>query len=193
MKKIYHIAVKRSGHIWVGQMIKSWLKSDMKYHDLENRPVAKSIEKSDGVVVLQLRDFLNWYSSYFVHRGGKVNIKIVKRYEELMQVFYSPEDQVIRIMYDDFVQSLEYRKNICQQLEGRYNEIKLDSVRNSGGGSSFDGIKYNGNAQKMNVLKRYKQVDPLIYKKVFHRFPLIQKLYVENCSDSDKLKLSTQI
>jgi len=189
---IYHIATKRSGHTWVGRMIKSWL-PDAKYHDLENAPPARAVTPvNDGFMVFQLRDFLNWFASYYTHQNKHNGYKIVKHYQNMMQVFYHPNrlsDNTVRVYYDDFFCQKSYRESICNQLGGIYTERELDGVKNNGNGSSFDGMSYDGNAQEMDVLYRYQQVDPKIFTRIFTRFPIIYQMYKKTCTDPEKLRL----
>ena len=63
------------------------------------------------------------------------------------------------IIYDKWFQDINYRKQISEKLGLEFSDEGLQTVVSIGGGSSFDGIKYNGNAQEMDVLSRYKQVD----------------------------------
>jgi hypothetical protein len=65
---------------------------------------------------------------------------------------------VILINYDEFFVSRKYRQCICASLNGEYNEKKLNEVKGTGQGSSFDGLEYNGRGQEMWTLDRYKQV-----------------------------------
>lgn len=66
-------------------------------------------------------------------------------------------DGFIKIYYDDFFISQEYRKNICDQIGGVYNEDVLNIVTPEGRYSSFDKDKFQNNAQNMNVLERWKE------------------------------------
>ena len=68
-------------------------------------------------------------------------------------------DGFIKIYYDDFFMYQEYRKNICEQLNGEYNENFLNVVTREGNFSSFDKDKYQNNAQNMDVLHRWRNLD----------------------------------
>lgn len=64
------------------------------------------------------------------------------------------------IYYNDFFSDETYRRNICQQLGGTYNEEKLEKVTPQGGFSTFDKDEYQNNAQDMQeVLNRYNKWD----------------------------------
>jgi hypothetical protein len=63
------------------------------------------------------------------------------------------------ILFDKWFQSREYRDHVAQTI-GFVNEDKgLDDVTFYGWGSSFDKQNFDGRAQAMKVLERYKQVE----------------------------------
>jgi len=68
--------------------------------------------------------------------------------------------QFVKIYYNDFFKSNEYRKSICENLGGVYNESELNYVTKGGGYSTFDKDKFQGSGQQMNVLERYKEWKP---------------------------------
>jgi len=68
--------------------------------------------------------------------------------------------QFVKIYYDDFFMSQEYRKEICNKVRGSYNEKKLNYVTKAGEYSSFDRDLYDGKAQRMDVLRRWKNWKP---------------------------------
>lgn len=163
---IYHIAPKRSGHALVGNMIKSW--NIKNYHDFENVNPA-SFGKRDGLIVLQVRDMLNWYASYWKQQKG---IRMVKVYLQIAREFFGKTDhlrdhKVFRVYYDHFVSNIDERKKLCHDLGGVYSDNMFSRVTDNGGGSSFSGVEKDGTAQSMNVLTRYMQVPKEIYKELF--------------------------
>ena len=56
----------------------------------------------------------------------------------------------------DFFSNSSYRQNICKELDGKYSEKELNVVTSQGGYSSFDSDIFQGRAQEMKVLERYK-------------------------------------
>lgn len=63
--------------------------------------------------------------------------------------------------------SREYRRQIAEALGLKFSDAALNRVSLNGCGSSFDSQRYDGNAQQMKVLERYKTVeDNPLYKKV---------------------------
>ena len=73
MKKlqgINHIVTKRSGSVWVGNMIQSWC-PNVSFTKFENvYPITFHNAAQSGVCVLQTRDLLNWYASYITVKKG---------------------------------------------------------------------------------------------------------------------------
>jgi hypothetical protein len=179
MREIYHIAPKRSGHVWIGNMIKSWCPKDI-YHDRENQKLDRFTCPPNSVIVIQTRDLLNWYASYLT-TAKRINGGIIQRWFQITKAFYDPaifkDHTVVRIMYDKFFQDEEYRKKICKRLGGKYNEDNLNKVPYKGGGSSFDGIKQDGNGQSMQTLYRYKQIKKSYFIQFFKKYPEIFKFY----------------
>lgn len=182
MTHIAHIAPSRSGHFFIQNMIRSWLVGVPIYNaeDLVPRKLWKAPLKNNTIVVLQIRDLLNWYSSTVqANVNGRCTLsEDVLRYHFTIKTkiwwrtakeFYGLTDylsafQVLRVDYDEFVKSPQIRKNICRELGGQYNEDRLNEIHKAGGGSSFDRFKYNNSGSVMNVLNRYQQISSEYYK-----------------------------
>jgi len=62
------------------------------------------------------------------------------------------------IYYNAWHSSQEYRRRISAQLGLRFSDKGLNWVSDEGGGSSFDGLQFNGKGSEMNVLNRYAQL-----------------------------------
>lgn len=62
------------------------------------------------------------------------------------------------IIYDKWFIDINYRKKISKELGIKFNDINLNKVATTGGGSTFDKMEFDGKAQEMNVLFRYKQM-----------------------------------
>ena len=78
--------------------------------------------------------------------------------EHARQVLYQSEsDQDIYfINFNEWFQSHDYRRKICSDLGLVHTDAGVNQVMNFGNGSSFDREKFNGSAQEMSVLTRYK-------------------------------------
>lgn len=166
--KITILTLGRSGQSIMNEVLKSWgLEPPRIIGNTHPKDVPNDIE---GTKVILIRDFRNWMASAIVARvdaypkGGKVywksmirNIGVYKALlEEIENREYYKADVVIS--YDKFFASEEYRRQICDDLGGVYTEEKLDFVPGTGGGSSFDKLRMQGEGSKMNVLSRHEQV-----------------------------------
>ena len=175
MAVIYHISPKRAGHAFVGNMVKSW--TGCEYHDNEGLLPCRALwVPKDAVILLQTRDLFNWWASYTKHKQGLNSTPkngVFRKWLHITREFYGVTNylkdyKVIRILYDSFASSRAYRKDICGMLDGDYNEDYLNIVPYNGGGSSFDGLKFNGMAHKMDILKRYHQVPASCFNSIRH-------------------------
>ena len=74
----------------------------------------------------------------------------------------------ICINYNKWFDDLEYRKRLCIGMNIRFTDAGINSVPQSGDGSSFDGVSYDGRGSEMKVLDRYHYLrDNDFYKKLF--------------------------
>lgn len=106
---------------------------------------------------------------------------------------YIPE--FTRVYYDDFFQSREYRKRICSEIGGQYNETHLNIVTRMGKYSTFDEDKFQGRAQQMKVLYRYNEWIPQNshYLNVLKEHEALE-FYIENFElNEDKRKFIDSI
>ena len=62
------------------------------------------------------------------------------------------------IVFDKWFMNIEYRKKISSDLGLEFNDINKNNVALAGGGSSFDKMNFDGNAEDMNVLYRYQEM-----------------------------------
>jgi hypothetical protein len=98
---------------------------------------------------------------------------------------------VVKVMYDDFVYSQEYRKHICEQVNGTYNESMLNIVPEAGNYSTFDGDAYQNRGSKMKVLERYKKwerIDSHLLILSFLKDSEALKFYIDNFELNDDKK-----
>ena len=67
---------------------------------------------------------------------------------------YLSNERVL-ISYSDWVTDWSYRRRIARKLGLVFTDAGFESVAKCAGGSSFDGTKYDGRADQMNVLQRW--------------------------------------
>jgi len=62
------------------------------------------------------------------------------------------------IYYNAWYSSEEYRRRISAQLRLTFSDNGLNRVSDEGGGSSFDGLEFDGKGSQMSVLSRHAQL-----------------------------------
>lgn len=68
-------------------------------------------------------------------------------------------DNKVTISFDAWFASIEYRKIVSSKLGFKHRDSEVARVPGLGGGSSFDGVSYDGEGARMQVLKRAEQLD----------------------------------
>ena len=68
---------------------------------------------------------------------------------------YLPHERVL-IRYNDWATDPAYRRRIARALGVDFTDAGLESVPECAGGSSFDGTAYDGEAEQMETLQRWK-------------------------------------
>jgi hypothetical protein len=137
-----------------------------------DKPVSKIIGECgpcediiDPIIVVMLRDWKNYVASQIKHRdkdknnkneglsiGSRVKTDIFKEYAD----YFLDESLYYPILFDAWFSNKEYRIKICEDLGLHFTDIGKQSVSGFGGGSSFDLKEFDGKAEKMDVLNRYK-------------------------------------
>ena len=75
----------------------------------------------------------------------------------------------ICINYNQWFVDIEYRQQIANKLQMEFSDAGLSMVSGLGGGSSFDGKQFDGQATSMNVLNRWQKFcDNPQYKQFFN-------------------------
>lgn len=181
----------RSGHHFVINMIRSWV--DVEVVKSENRSTVYKYERgkrflvntAGAIKVIQTRDYLNWLASWLLYciQRGVADDEI----DRLIGMWLNHSEEYFKggnvpLLYDRFVKDQDYRKSICTQVGGIYNEEQLNTVPRAGKGSSFNGGDFDGRGSEMSVNDRWTwfQVDGQEYKKYIYRNADALKHYVDN-------------
>lgn len=129
--------------------------------------------------LLILRDFWNWMASrskQFLNRGVEDPQRLLRHlaHETTLWKQYAREfegdtqlierDGFVTVKYNEFVASPEAREKLLTTLGLPVRTLSIDYVPDLGLGSSFDGTAYSGQAQKMDVVGRWKYLaqEPLL-------------------------------
>ena len=187
MKNILLFATVRSGHNFIRQQIESWdVRNEFiigNFEDVQHPDFGKMKNQIVGhaktgpgklfdysletIKIIVVRDLLNWWASY-VKWISKDGLPSQEKVDLAFKIWTSLTVEVenphfIPVYYDTFKVFKEYRQDICHQIEGTYNEDRLDAVSPQGEGSSFDKMVLDGHAGSMQTDLRYLQLPNDLY------------------------------
>lgn len=119
----------------------------------------------DSRILLKvMRNPYNQYASVLNWRYNKI-LGRVKTFRDTWiamakanEVNYGIAPRLVK--FDDWFSDINYRKDLSKYIGAEFTDKRLNTVmkigHNRSWGSSFDGMKQNGKAQKMNIDKRWK-------------------------------------
>ena len=111
--------------------------------------------------ILIIRSPLNWAASHVHARTKESSINYseinLNQYKEYLNAM--TDDKYYTIIYDNWFQFSKYRRKVEKDLFLIESDKWLEKLSNYGGGSSFDGVDFNGKAQQMKVLERWKDYE----------------------------------
>lgn len=138
--------------------------------------------------VLVLRDPLNLVASRVRHfRNTEVSIFVKPNayyaYIAWCKAVMSgslPVHPCTVVNYNRWFLDRDYRRSLAEELNIPFSDRGIEQVAEAGGGSSFDGQKFEGHAQKMDVLNRYQAMkDDQIFQATVLEFAADFKLITE--------------
>ena len=109
----------------------------------------KEIFPIKGKRIVIIREPKNWIASRL-----KININLQRRRINIWK--NHARSNLFKIIFDEWFVDKEYRKYICKELGLTFTDKGLNDVFWHGQ-SSFDKHKFNGAAQRMKVLERWKE------------------------------------
>lgn len=105
------------------------------------------------------RDIYNWMASY-INSPGHENSEIDFHIDLWKQyIDASLDGKVNHVSYNRWIKDVEYRKQISHHFGLNFSDRFLGHVSRYGGGSSFDKYDFQGKAQTMDVLNRWKLME----------------------------------
>lgn len=127
--------------------------------EFDNKDILGKIDNDVNVIVL--RDYLNCAASWY-KQHGEFPPHIARFWwhramEILGKTNYIPNKYFIN--YNKWFTNTEYRQQICKDLNLYFTDFAINTVVHYGQGSSFDKRKFDGKAQNMNVIQRYKMYE----------------------------------
>lgn len=128
-----------------------------KKHDLY---IGKSSTRYDLII---LRDPFNLMASRIKNNylnvrnpnGNPTQLWIEYAREFLGETNYLQNNKIC-CNYNRWFSDIEYRKEFASKLGLEFTDRGINQVKTEGGGSSFDGEKFDGKATQMDVINRYK-------------------------------------
>lgn len=140
------------------------------WESLHDQYVGESKTRTDVVI---LRDPFNLFASRLRSSYSGVTpgtaVRIWKQHAKQVlgqrKLFTQPH---VAVLYNRWVTDESYRRDLAEQLGLRFSDAGLRRVAATGGGSSFDGLRFDGQAQRMSVLDRWQHyIDDPAYCEMF--------------------------
>lgn len=130
------------------------------YEQRHDEWVGPSEERID---LLLLRDPFNLFASRFNRRGYAVKVAAALRiWKQHARQFLGDINRLtqrpVLVSYDHWFCDREYRRRLAADLGLPGSDAGLQRVATCFGGSSFDGLDYDGRAQQMPVLTRWQRL-----------------------------------
>lgn len=135
----------------------------------ENRDISKSnsflaeygitADRQDEVLIL--RDYRNNAASLSRRESLLSKNEFRRLWRLYAEEFSGKTDYLgdaVAWSFNQWFVDVEYRKNLAAQLGLEFTDAGLNEVSPAADGSSFDSTAFQGNAQAMRVLERYKDV-----------------------------------
>lgn len=124
----------------------------------------ENVEKY-GIMIL--RDPFNWAASLGQDKNRAKNIdNFINLWIEVAEKFFinTPNENYFPLKYNQFIKDKEYRRQLSEFLNEDFLDRSIHRV--SSKGSSFNGNKYDGKAQHMDVENRWRNMPEWILYKV---------------------------
>ncbi len=124
-----------------------------KHHQLRFDDYFKCHQDKIFTIILA-RDPYNWWAS--LNKGGYRDHKTEEQYRRLWKehakLALNPQPWVVGIEFNSWFVSKEYRAKIACDLGLKFSDKNLNHMGNQ---SSFDALRYVGQAQQMQVFRRF--------------------------------------
>lgn len=138
-----------------------------------DKNITPFIESNSTLNIFIIREFLNWLASTYVlvsklpgHQPGsglwyQTIEKRIAQWSDTARVgmllSQDPPQDTVCVYYDTWMSDGDYRGRLLETFGVLNGDTSLPRVKNYGGGSSFDGMKYKNAPEKMNTISRWEQ------------------------------------
>ena len=126
------------------------------YYEDKDEIFGNIVNEYNVISLRRLPDFLaSWYAQKRCIPSHIIPHYKSRLLEILGQTNYIPQKYFIN--YNKWFTDIDYRKQICKDLDLIFTDYSINDVSFFGGGSSFDGLSMNNCASKMKVNERWKR------------------------------------
>jgi hypothetical protein len=141
---------------------------------LNTHPWLCGIEAASTQVLLLLRDPFNWLASVYAKASASLDADgALAAWGEYAREYSRDSGklpQAIPISYNRWLSDRDYRGGIASQLALCGDDRYFRVVTPHAGGSSFDGMRFNGNAARMRLTDRWQHyADDRTYRRALAR------------------------
>lgn len=143
---------------------------DLNIGNYEKRLKRFGFGSSGGTItILVVRDFYNLFASRLKYSHLKRYSPIGWASREAINMWksHANHNKNIIINFNYWFSDINYRKKIADKLDIDFTDAGVNDVKNFGLGSSFDQLNYDGKANQMKILERYKEFDNCIKNKMY--------------------------
>jgi len=137
------------------------------FENPDNLLVDTKREVSEKYAIIILRDPYNWLTSLSTDKKRQKNIdNFIQLWKETAEKFFihKPNENYYPVNYNRFISDKEYRRKLSFYMNENFSDKGMNRV--SSKGSSFDGNKFDGNAQNMPTKDRWKNMPDWLIKKI---------------------------
>ena len=164
--------------------------TEMKVYSFEGRKVDFTNGDQNILIVREPR---NWLASVM---KNKYKPKYHSYIDDLINIYEFNLSHAHRygyeiLVYDRWFADENYRRNMFSKffLQTPLKDVATNKISSWGGGSSFSGKEYQGAAQKMNVLKRDKELKKsplkyLLFRWKSRKMRRLESLYAQYCLET---------
>lgn len=151
-------------------------KNFAKKHDLY---LGKTEQRYDVIIIRDPFNLLasrlqKGYTSIKSNQNTVIDLWIAYAKEYLGETQFLQNNK-IGINYNQWFLDVAYRQQIASRLNLEFSDAGLEKVKGQGGGSSFDGLEFQGKASNMDVLGRWKNfASDDLYKKMLDNQELVE-------------------
>jgi hypothetical protein len=133
--------------------------------------------------LLILRDPRNLFASRLASGYGWLEDELVARVwsqhaREFLGLRRNLRQERLMVSYNEWVRSEAYRREVAEALGLEFDDRAAHKVPAAAGGSSFDGTAYDGRAEEMPVLRRWRA---FVGAPRFHRMLIAEVLELSDC------------